>query len=304
MAHDQKRGKGGRSKSKKSKERREKVVTKFDGECRYCLKRKHKKSDCTTMKSDIAAGKCDKSGKPIGGQCTPSGRRNAAFTASELCTEHGKHHPLQQMVPVYFQCPDGSQTSQLTETWYINMIVPAQKTLMVASLDGADVLPNQLCQGHPNVAATCKLANRSVECIGQGQVGYRLENGKPFVVTWHVANVTNLIISTESLTGANIEVRHAKNESSMNMDRCGTQASVILHNFAKVPWLKLRRDNSLMDSDLKIAAVNTKPMATEESGPDEERQTRLRRKKETLGMDDTLMHVVPEILSRTQLKHR
>ena len=116
----------------------------------------------------------------------------------------------------------------------------------------------------------------------------RLENGEPFVVTWHVANVTNLIISTESLTGANIEVRHAKNESSMIMDRCGTQTSVILHKFAKVPWLKLRRDNSVMDSDLKIAAVNTKPVAIEEIGSDEERQTRLRRKKETLGMDDTL----------------
>ena len=133
--------------------------------------------------------------------------------------------------------------------------------------------------------------------------------------TWHVANVTNLIISTESLTGTNIQVRHAKNEGCMIMDRCGTQTSVILHNFANVLWLKLRRDNSVMDSDLKIAAVNTKPMATEEIGPDKEKQTRLRRKKETLGMDDTerfpqcavqkvLMHVVPKDLSRTQLKHR
>ena len=43
-----------------------------------------------------------------------------------------------------------------------------------------------------------------------------------------------------------------------------------------------------MDSDLKIAAVNTKPMAIEETGSEEERQTRLRRKKETLGMVDTL----------------
>ena len=66
----------------------------------------------------------------------------------------------------------------------------------------------------------------SVECIGQRQVGYRLENGEPFVVTWHVANVTNLINSTESLTDANIEVRHAKNKSSMIMDRCATQTSV------------------------------------------------------------------------------
>ena len=40
-----------------------------------------------------------------------------------------------------------------------------------------------------------------------------------------------------------------------------------------------------MDSDLKIAAANTKSMAIEESGSDEERQTRLRRKKETLRMD-------------------
>ena len=126
-----------------------------------------------------------------------------------------------------------------------------------------------------------------MECIGQRQVGYRLENGEPFVVTWHVANVTNLIISAGSLTGANIEERHAKNEGSMIMDRCGTQTSVILHKFAKVPWLKLRRDNGVMDSDLKIATVNTKPMVLEEIGSDEERQTRLRRKEET-GSHDTL----------------
>ena len=43
-----------------------------------------------------------------------------------------------------------------------------------------------------------------------------------------------------------------------------------------------------MDSDLRIAAVNTKPMVTEEIDSDEERRTRLRRKKETLGMDDTV----------------
>ena len=43
--------------------------------------------------------------------------------------------PLQQMVPVHFQNPIGSQQ---TETWFINMIIPDQKTLMVASLDGAE----------------------------------------------------------------------------------------------------------------------------------------------------------------------
>ena len=74
----------------------------------------------------------------------------------------------------------------------------------------------------------------------------------------------------------------------MIMDQCGTQTSVILHKFAKVSWLKLRRDNCVMDSDLKIAAVNMEPIAIEEIGSDEERQTRLRRRKETLGMNDTL----------------
>ena len=92
-----------------------------------------------------------------------------------------------------------------------------------------------------------------MECIGQRQVRCQFENGEPFVVTWHVANVTNLIIFVESLIGANIEVRHAKKiESSTIMDQCGTQTSVILHKFAKVPWLKLSRDNSVMDSDLKM----------------------------------------------------
>ena len=155
------------------------------------------------------------------------------------------------------------------------MIVPAQKTLMVASLDGAEYA--LLDSGSANLPILRNATGGSVECIGQRQVGYRLENGEPFVVTWHVANVTNLIISTESLTGANIEVRHAKNESIMITDLCGTQTSVILHRFAKVPWLKLCRNNSVMDSDLKSAAVNTKLMAIEEMDSDEERQTRLNR---------------------------
>ena len=104
-----KSSKGGKGKSKKGgkgKERGEKAATKFDGERRYRLKRGHKKSDCRKMKSDFAAGKGDKSGKPIGGQCTLGGRRNAAFPASELCAEHGKHHPAAtdgaNVLPVFF----------------------------------------------------------------------------------------------------------------------------------------------------------------------------------------------------------
>ena len=115
-----------------------------------------------------------------------------------------------------------------------------------------------------------------MECIGQRQVGYRLDNGKPFVVTKHVANVTNLIISIESLTGANVEVRLAKNESSVIMDRSGTRTSVVLHKFAKVPWLKLRRDNTVLDSDLRIAAVSTRPMAIDHGGSENTRFSKLR----------------------------
>ena len=100
--------------------------------------------------------------------------------------------------------------------------------------------------------------------------------------------MTNLIITTGSVTGANIEVRHAKNESSMIMDRAGTCTSVVLHKFAKVPWLKLRRDDSvLLDSELKIAALSTRPMAIEEIDSEEERQAHWKKKKETLGMDET-----------------
>ena len=89
--------KGGKGKSKtgsKGKERGEKAVTKFDGECRYCLKRGHKKSHCRKIKSDIAAGKSLKSGKPIGVNALPAAGATQPFSASELCTEHGKHHSI------------------------------------------------------------------------------------------------------------------------------------------------------------------------------------------------------------------
>ena len=107
-------------------------------------------------------------------------------------------------------------------------------------------------------------------------------------MTFHVENVTNLIISTESLTGSNIEVRHSKNESSMIMDRAGTRTSGVLHKVARVPWLKLRRDDSVLDSDLRIAAFSLRPMGIEEIDPEEMRQARLRKKKETLEMDESM----------------
>ena len=59
----------------------------------------------------------------------------------------------------------------------------------------------------------------------------------------------------------------------MIMDRAGTRTSVILHKFAEVPWLQLRRDNSVLDNDLRIAAVSTRPMAIEEVDSEEERES-------------------------------
>ena len=90
------------------------------------------------MESDIAAGKCDQSGRPIGvNSLTATGATQPSPQAS-YAPSVANTIPLQQMVPVYFQGPASSQTSPPTETWFINMIVPAQKTIMVASLDGAE----------------------------------------------------------------------------------------------------------------------------------------------------------------------
>ena len=74
---------GGKGKSKKGgKGRRRKMrntASKFEGECRYCQKKGHKKTKCRKMKADLAAGKCDKHGKPTGVNAH-SDRHDAAFT--------------------------------------------------------------------------------------------------------------------------------------------------------------------------------------------------------------------------------
>ena len=91
--------------------------------------------------------------------------------------------------------PPAVKTSQPTETWFINMIVPAQTTLMVASLDGTEYAlldsgsgltscPISYANDIPllprpaNLPILSNATGGSVECIGQRQVGYRLE---PFV---------------------------------------------------------------------------------------------------------------------------
>ena len=72
------------------------------------------------------------------------------------------------------------------------------------------------------------------------------------------------------------------------MQRTRARTSAVLHKFAKVPWLKLRRDDTVLDSDLRIAVLGTRPLAIEEIDSEEETQTRLRKKRETLGMEQTM----------------
>ena len=86
------------------------------------------------MKADIDAGRCDKNGKPKGvnaltaaGSTQPSKQESYAPSLTSTI-------PLQQVVPTY--C---SQTLRTVKPWFINTIMPAQKTLMVASLDGAPI---------------------------------------------------------------------------------------------------------------------------------------------------------------------
>ena len=94
------------------------------------------------MKVDLAAGKCDTSGNPTGvNSLTATGATQPSSQTSYAPSAVGSMAstiPMQRMAPVYFPSPVGSQASQQTETWLINMMVPAQRTLMVASLDGAE----------------------------------------------------------------------------------------------------------------------------------------------------------------------
>ena len=155
-------GKGGKGKSKKgckSKERGERERSKrFQGECRDCQKRGHKKSDCRKMKSDIAAGKSDKSGKPIGVNALSAAGTTQPSPQATYAPSMASTIPLQQMVPVYLPCPNGSQTS---ETWFINMTSPENshgcklgrsRMRVVGFWIWLDILPNHSCPIAPTTS--------------------------------------------------------------------------------------------------------------------------------------------------------
>ena len=138
-------GKGGKCKSKegsKGKERGEEAASRFEGECRYRQKKGRKKAECRKMKADLAAGKCD-----------THGRRDAAFPASELCTEYGKHHPAAADAPGAF--PESHRQSALRNLVHQHDCTGPEdsqgcklgrsRLRVVGFWIWLDILPNQLC---------------------------------------------------------------------------------------------------------------------------------------------------------------
>ena len=90
----------------------------------------------------VAAGKCDKNSKPIGvNSLTATGATQPSSHASCAPSAVGSMAstiPMQQMVPVYFPNPVGSQASQQTETWFNRMIVLARKLSWLQSWTDAE----------------------------------------------------------------------------------------------------------------------------------------------------------------------
>ena len=124
------------------------------------------------MKADLAAGKCDKNGKPTGVNSLTATVATQPSSQASCAPSMASTIPMHQMVPVYFPCPFGSQPSQQTETWFINMIVRAQRTeyalldsgsgLTSCPINYADDLP--LLPRPVNLPILSNATGGSVEC--------------------------------------------------------------------------------------------------------------------------------------------
>ena len=119
---------------------------------------------------------------------------------------------MQQMVPVWFPNSVGRQTRQQTETWFINMIVPAQKTRWrrAEKLNRVDEVLKQLvvCQKHDV---------HDVQC------------GDPDCSAQAVPNAWTLISTTEdrtrtSSTGGSLRQQHGNAGQRMSEDRATREA--------------------------------------------------------------------------------
>ena len=173
------------------KEKDENSVSKFDGECRYCQKKGHKKSECGKMKADHAAEPGGVNSFKATGAMQPSSQASDAPTLAKAIQ-------MQQIVPAKVQNPLGNQ--EQTETWFINMTTTAQKILKFATLgvsehalwdseSGVTSFQSN-CAGDPtplprfvNPIILTSAAGDSVERIGLRRIGCGLETGGTFVVT-------------------------------------------------------------------------------------------------------------------------
>ena len=129
-----------------------KAASKFNGECRYCQKKGHKKADCRNMKADIEAGRCDKSGKPKGVNAltaagsdkhhpTATGGADVLQSDASACRtlvhQHDRAGPEDS-----YGCKLGRSRIRVTGFWI-----------------RLDILSNQLCRRSSITAKTYQLAN-------------------------------------------------------------------------------------------------------------------------------------------------
>ena len=228
-------------------------------------------------------------------------RRCAAFLASELCTECGCFHGELQETVLVFPSPVESQAPQQAETWFINMIGPAKWTHMSVRLDGAwyavldsgsgltscpfncaDDLP--LLPRPKNLPTSSNVTGGTVECTGLGQVW--VSPWEWWTICCHVAcrERDELDHLHWVSTNANIEVRHAKNETSRSwIDQRPAQAwsytssrkclgrscveMTLWWTASRGSWFSARDQWQLINSTQRKRETNT---------PDEVRNTRNR----------------------------
>ena len=134
-------GKGGKGKAKKGgkgKEKDEKPAGKFEGECRYYQNKGHQKAECRKMKADLAANATRTASQQVSTRPRLQARRSLPRTRAmhrvqlvqwrlpSRCSTWSLCTPRITLAVRRFSTPKpGSST------------LPAQRTLMVASLDGA-----------------------------------------------------------------------------------------------------------------------------------------------------------------------
>ena len=106
-----------RQRQGKGKGKDEKPAGKFEAKCRYCQKKGHKKAEWRKMKVDLAASKVTTmASQQVSTRSQRLARRTQPSPQACYAPSLASTIPMQQMVPVNFQSPVGSQAPQQTET--------------------------------------------------------------------------------------------------------------------------------------------------------------------------------------------